>query len=89
MASILREQCHRFQTSFKIAQWKYLNIIMYNIISILFFFMIGESGIRRADVVNWYLKEKESEIDTTAELEEHTFLIGKIIDRLVKNVSLE
>ena len=49
--------------------------------------MSGENGIRRSDVVNWYLKEKESEIESEAELEQHTFLIGKIIDRLVKNVS--
>jgi len=51
------------------------------------FLFSADSGIRRSDVVNWYLKEKESEIESEAELEEHTFLIGKIIDRLVKNVS--
>lgn len=45
----------------------------------------SETGIRRMDVVNWYLKENEKDIDSAAELEEHTFLIGKIIDRLVKS----
>lgn len=45
----------------------------------------SETGIRRSDVVNWYLKEKESEMESEADLEEHTFLIGKIIDRLIKN----
>lgn len=49
----------------------------------------AETGIRRSDVVNWYLKEREAEIESEAELEEHTFLIGKVIDRLVKNVRNE
>eukprot|EP00794_Sanderia_malayensis_P003738 gene3738-4260_t len=48
---------------------------------------VEEEGkeIRRLDVVNWYLKEIESEIETEAELEEKTFLINKIIDRLIDN----
>ncbi|XP_065665175.1 zygotic DNA replication licensing factor mcm6-A isoform X2 [Hydra vulgaris] len=44
-----------------------------------------EGGLRRADVVNWYLKDKEDEIDTEAELIEQTFLINKILDRLINN----
>jgi len=42
-----------------------------------------EVGIRRTDVINWYLKEREKEIESQAELEELTFLISKILDRLV------
>ena len=37
--------------------------------------------------MNWYLKEIESEIETEAELEEKTFLINKVLDRLIHNVS--
>ncbi len=51
-------------------------------------FNISEAKeIRRMDIVNWYLKEIESEIATRSELEEKTFLVNKILDRLINNVS--
>ena len=49
-------------------------------------FLLDEVGIRRTDVVNWYLKERESEIDSQAELEDQTFLINRILDRLIHSV---
>merc|ERR1719193_620947 len=45
----------------------------------------AESGLRRSDVVNWYLTEIESEIETEAALETETFVVKCVIDRLVKN----
>jgi len=45
----------------------------------------AESGLRRSDVVNWYLTEIESEIETETALETETFLVKCVIDRLVKN----
>lgn len=44
-----------------------------------------ETAVRRTGVVNWYLKEIESEIETEVELEEKTFLINKVLDRLMNN----
>lgn len=45
----------------------------------------AESGLRTSDVVNWYLTEIESEIETEAALETETFVVKCVIDRLVKN----
>jgi len=45
----------------------------------------AEQGLRRSDVVNWYLGEIESEIETEAALETETFVVKCVIDRLVKN----
>merc|ERR1712168_1287923 len=45
----------------------------------------ADSGLRRSDVVNWYLNEIESEIETETALETETFLVKCVIDRLVKN----
>ncbi|XP_013418015.1 zygotic DNA replication licensing factor mcm6-B [Lingula anatina] len=41
------------------------------------------AGLRKSDVVSWYLKEIESEIETEAELMEKKTLIEKVIYRLV------
>ena len=50
------------------------------------FVLLDETAVRRTGVVNWYLKEIESEIETEVELEEKTFLINKVLDRLMNNV---
>lgn len=43
-------------------------------------------GLRRSDMVSWYLKEMESEIDSEAELLEKKTVIEKVLDRLVHHV---
>ena len=47
----------------------------------------AETGLRRTDVINWYLAEIENEIENESALEAETFLVKCVIDRLVKNVS--
>ncbi|XP_046846761.1 DNA replication licensing factor MCM6-like [Xenia sp. Carnegie-2017] len=42
----------------------------------------GES-LRRSEVVNWYLKELESEIETEEELAHQKFIVDKVLDRLI------
>ncbi|XP_077525081.1 minichromosome maintenance 6 [Amblyomma americanum] len=42
-----------------------------------------ESGVRRMDLINWYLKEVESEIETEEELIQRKTIVEKVIDRLV------
>ena len=44
--------------------------------------------MRRTDVINWYLKEVESEIESEAQLEEKTFMISKVLDKLIQHVSV-
>ena len=47
-----------------------------------------EGGVRLEDLVNWYLKEVEAEIETVQELTDKKLLVEKVIDRLVNHVSL-
>ncbi|XP_064611933.1 zygotic DNA replication licensing factor mcm6-like [Liolophura sinensis] len=41
------------------------------------------SGLRRSEVISWYLNELEGDIETEAELMERKTVIEKVIDRLV------
>ncbi|XP_067854807.1 maternal DNA replication licensing factor mcm6-like [Heptranchias perlo] len=45
----------------------------------------GNAAVRKSDLINWYLKEMESEIETEAELILKKTLIEKVIHRLVHN----
>lgn len=42
-----------------------------------------DSGIRRSQLVNWYLEDIESEIDSEAELLERKTIVEKVIYRLI------
>ena len=46
-----------------------------------------EGGIRKSALVNWYLKETESEIETMDQLGEVKTIVEKVIDRLAHHVS--
>lgn len=46
-----------------------------------------DTGIRRSDVVNWYLKTIEKDIDTEEELAEKKVILDKVLDRLIISVS--
>lgn len=46
-----------------------------------------EGGMRRSEVINWYLKEIESDIGSVSELADRKALVEKIIDRLMHHVS--
>ncbi|KAG0422862.1 hypothetical protein HPB47_001338 [Ixodes persulcatus] len=43
----------------------------------------GSEGTRKMSLVNWYLKEVESEIDSEEELVQRKTLVEKVIDRLI------
>jgi hypothetical protein len=57
------------------------------IIEPLLFFFPEEGGVRQDELINWYLKEMESEIETVQELTDKKLLVEKVIDRLVHHVS--
>lgn len=42
-----------------------------------------EAALKKSEVVNWYLKEIESEIDSEMELMNKKAMIDKVIHRLV------
>ena len=47
-----------------------------------------EGGMRRGELVDWYLKEVEADIETIEELAEKKVLVEKVMDRLVQHVSV-
>lgn len=42
-----------------------------------------ETGIHKTELINWYLKEMEHEIDTEAELVEKKMVVEKVIHKLI------
>lgn len=61
----------------------YTKFSLYNISC----FCLEEGGVRQDELVNWYLKEIEGEIETVQELTDKKLLVEKVIDRLVHHVS--
>lgn len=58
-----------------------------NLICIMPFLLAeDETALKKSEVVNWYLKEIESEIDSEMELINKKAMIEKIIYRLVHYV---
>lgn len=55
--------------------------------SVILFAEEDEAALKKSAVVNWYLKEIESEIDSEEELINKKALIEKVIHRLVHYVS--
>lgn len=47
-----------------------------------------ESALKRSELVNWYLKEIESEIDSEEELINKKRIIEKVVHRLTHYVSI-
>lgn len=45
-----------------------------------------ETGVQRSELINWYLKEMEHEIDSEAELIEKKTLVEKVLHKLVNVV---
>lgn len=50
--------------------------------------MDEESSLKKSELVNWYLKEIESEIETEADLIAKKNLIEKVLHRLIHYVSV-
>lgn len=48
-----------------------------------------ESSLKKSELINWYLKEIESEIESEAELISRKNLIEKVLHRLVHYVSVD
>ncbi|KAI9303311.1 MCM2/3/5 family-domain-containing protein [Cunninghamella echinulata] len=43
-----------------------------------------DSGMRQADLIMWYLEEKESELENEKDLEREHIIVTKVINRLIK-----
>ena len=55
----------------------------------LCFAALGDGGVKRSELVNWYLLEHEEEIGSEEELLARKMLVEKVIDRLIEHVSLQ
>lgn len=53
-----------------------------------FIFISDDSGVRKRDLIAWYLDSIQEQIDSEEELLERNGLIEKIIDRLAYHVSV-
>lgn len=51
------------------------------------FVFIEERGLRRSELVNWYLGIMEENIEDEQDLAETKLLVDMVIDRLIKHVS--
>ena len=49
--------------------------------------ILDEGGLKKSELVNWYLKENEGEIETMEQLTEMKTILEKVIDRLAHHVS--
>ena len=47
----------------------------------------GQGGVKQSQLVDWYLKEIEADIEDTQELIAKKVLVEKIVERLVHHVS--
>lgn len=54
-----------------------------------FMFLAEDCQLTKSHLVNWYLKEIESDIETESELIFRKDMIEKVIHRLVNYVSME
>jgi len=64
----------------------YLNV---SLMSRRFLFLVDEeSSLKKSELINWYLKEMESEIDSEAELVAKKNLIERVLYRLIHYVSM-
>jgi len=52
----------------------------------MWLYLDEDSGIRRSQLVNWYLEDIENEIDSEAELVERKTIVEKVIYRLIHHV---
>lgn len=69
----------------EILLFKEINNLFSNLLFLFFF--SKETGVRKSEVVNWYLEQVSHLIETEAELVEKKSLIEKVLDRLIYHVS--
>jgi len=62
--------------------------IVYNVVCCVWPSTDDDSGMRRSQLVNWYLEDIENEIDSEAELVERKTIVEKVIYRLIHHVCL-
>ena len=49
-------------------------------------YFVDDTGMRRSDLLNQYLKDIEDQIETEEDLAEKKTLVDKVLDRLINKV---
>lgn len=52
-------------------------------------YFVDDTGMRRSDVLNQYLKDIEDQIETEEDLAEKKTLVDKVLDRLINKVRMQ
>ena len=52
-------------------------------------YFVDDTGMRRSDLLNQYLKDIEDQIETEEDLAEKKTLVDKVLDRLINKVRLQ
>lgn len=51
-------------------------------------YFVDDTGMRRSDLLNQYLKDIEDQIETEEDLAEKKTLVDKVLDRLINKVRM-
>lgn len=81
MAAPAQQQTKR---KFKITYDQYMSIQTLILLHLAECERTTGKGMDRDDLIDWYLEQKEKDINTPEELEYETELIGKVLNKLVK-----
>lgn len=52
-------------------------------------YFVDDTGMRRSDLLNQYLKDIEDQIETEEDLAEKKTLVDKVLDRLINKVRMQ
>ena len=52
-------------------------------------YFVDDTGMRRSDLLNQYLKDIEDQIETEEDLTEKKTLVDKVLDRLINKVRMQ
>lgn len=69
----------------RITYERYMEILNLMVLHISELERVSYGGVERESLMNWYLEQREQDIDTTEQLEEERRLIDKVLTRLVRD----
>ena len=68
--------------------WIFPKNLIFSPLFVLDYF-VDDTGMRRSDLLNQYLKDIEDQIETEEDLAEKKTLVDKVLDRLINKVRLQ
>lgn len=68
--------------------WIFPKNLIFSPLFVLDYF-VDDTGMRRSDLLNQYLKDIEDQIETEEDLAEKKTLVDKVLDRLINKVRMQ